>query len=384
IEKPLTIAPELEGNNTLILRAEHNSSEYIWQDNAIGTNAFGYKFDNIFLTLYLILIPPRLNVLLIYSHDSLLHEKCVLRFAEYLRSVFGFDVHLDVWDITQIERNLLDYISISILNADKVVIINSEGAYYHYRCKIQQEYYIERKEPEPLDDLFDKQIDQVLMHSAVISVRFKYTVPLFILPPLSYSLQYMIPDNIAALISNLTDSNIKNDSRILSYSSAYAKLITTVAETSKMLENDPNWFINTHWRVSRPKTIDKKNQVPIRHIMDKNIEESENIDIRKAQISIKPKILSELPDELIHGSRSAAVVSSEIILESENLTDAAEIQIVTTTDTFINDEHNVANQIDQLNNFPVIDGSNSPEKRLSSDGHTLQDSGFISGKDITN
>ncbi|OZC10451.1 hypothetical protein X798_02494 [Onchocerca flexuosa] len=322
IEKPLTIAPELEENNTLILHAEHNSSEYIWQ--------------------------------------------------------------LDVWDITQIERNLLDYISISILNADKVVIINSEGAYYHYRCKIQQEYYIERKEPEPLDGLFDKQIDQVLMHSSVISVRFKYTIPLFILPPLSYSLQYMVPDNIAALISNLTDSNIKNDSRILSYSSAFAKLVTAVTETSEILENDPNWFINTHWRVSRPIIIDKKNQVPIRHIMGKNIEESENIDIRKAQISIKPKILSELPDELIDGSRSAAVVSSEIILESENLTDAAEIQIVTTTDTFINDEHNVANQLDQLNKFPVIDGSKSPEKRPSSDGYTLQDSGFISGKDITN
>ncbi|VDO30174.1 unnamed protein product [Onchocerca flexuosa] len=456
IEKPLTIAPELEENNTLILHAEHNSSEYIWQTftliskitlnfhfiSKITSNLY-FNVKNhlkilkrtlllalmllvislaIFFLLYIFYLyhvrrrltnkairirfvtdhPPtttlttvsntqtplihiaRLNVLLIYSHDSLLHEKCVLRFAEYLRSVFGFDVHLDVWDITQIERNLLDYISISILNADKVVIINSEGAYYHYRCKIQQEYYIERKEPEPLDGLFDKQIDQVLMHSSVISVRFKYTIPLFILPPLSYSLQYMVPDNIAALISNLTDSNIKNDSRILSYSSAFAKLVAAVTETSEILENDPNWFINTHWRVSRPIIIDKKNQVPIRHIMGKNIEESENIDIRKAQISIKPKILSELPDELIDGSRSAAVVSSEIILESENLTDAAEIQIVTTTDTFINDEHNVANQLDQLNKFPVIDGSKSPEKRPSSDGYTLQDSGFISGKDITN
>lgn len=49
------------------------------------------------------------------------------------------------------------------MNADKVVIINSEGAYYHYKCKIQQEYHLERKESEPLDGLFDKQIDQVLM-----------------------------------------------------------------------------------------------------------------------------------------------------------------------------------------------------------------------------
>lgn len=59
---------------------------------------------------------------------------------------------------------MVDYISASILNADKIVVISSQGAYYHYRCKVQQEYCIERKQPEPLDNIFNKQIDQALAY----------------------------------------------------------------------------------------------------------------------------------------------------------------------------------------------------------------------------
>ncbi|KAL3981547.1 SEFIR domain family protein [Acanthocheilonema viteae] len=413
MEKPLVVTSGLGRNNTLILRAENNASGYIWT-TVLATMllAICLMIFFLFYILYLYHVrrrltskairirfvtdrPPsttltassnsqaplihiaRLNVLLIYSHDNLLHEKCVLLFAEYLRNVFGFDVHLDVWDVAQIERNLLDYISVSIMNADKVVIINSEGAYYHYRCKIQQEYHIERKKSEPLDGLFDKQIDQVLMHSSVISVRFKYTLPLFVLPPLSCSLQYIIPDNIAALISNLTNSDTKNDSRIVAYSSAYAKLTETVTETSKILENDSNWFINTHWRVARPTTINKQNRVvPIRHNREKLIDESENIDIKEPQILTQPKILSELSD----GHESVTMVSSGIVLQSESLTDPVKIQIVTSTDNYTND----ADQFNQLNNFPIIDSSNLSEKKITNDGHTIHDSGFISEKGVTN
>ncbi|VIO85991.1 Uncharacterized protein BM_BM6964 [Brugia malayi] len=412
VKKPLIIVPGLEQNATLIFRAKQSASGYIW--TIILVSMLLIISLMIFFLLYVLYLYhvrrrlankairirfvtdrphsttlpissnihtpliPRLNILLIYSHDSLLHDKCVLFFAEYLRNVFNFDVHLDVWDITEIERNLLDYITVSILNADKVIIINSEGAYYHYRCKIQHEYRIERKDPEPLDGLFDKQIDQALLHSSVISVRFKYTLPLFVLPPLNCSLQYIIPDSTAALISNLINSDAKNDLRITVYNSVYAKLIDVVTETSKMLENDSNWFINTHWRVARSVTIDKQNQISISHSTDKLIEESENNDERKLSILTQSKILSELPDD---GNGSVAVASSEILPESENLADVIQIQITATADNNVNEAHNITDQFDQSNNFPITDGSNLSKKKISSDGH---DSGFISGKDITN
>uniref|UniRef100_A0A915PH93 SEFIR domain-containing protein n=1 Tax=Setaria digitata TaxID=48799 RepID=A0A915PH93_9BILA len=432
VEKPLSILPEVGKNNTLIFHSERNSSGYIW--TVLLAIVFLVISLLIFFLLYILylyhirhrltskavrirfitdhpppttlcssraplihsglisflnlkqtfLVSAQLNVLLIYSHDSSLHEECVLLFAEYLRNIFNFNVHLDVWDIVQIERNLLDYISASILNADKVVVINSEGAYYHYRCKIEQEYLIERKEPQPLDSLFDKQIDQVLVHSSVISARFKYTQPSFVLPPLSCSLQYIIPDNISAFIYNLSGSITKNDSRIVSHSLAYSKLLTAVTETSKTLENNPGWFIASHWRVARPISIDKQNRIAVRNDIDKSIKESNNNDVKTVRVLTEPELLPELPHELITASRSVVTVSSGINFEAESSMGALQIQMSASTHNSGDEENNPTSQSDQPNNFPLTDGSNSFGKPFPTDGHALHDSGFISGKNITN
>jgi hypothetical protein len=41
-----------------------------------------------------------LNLLLIYSHDSPEHDAAVLAFADFLRDVFNFDVHVSlVWSL---------------------------------------------------------------------------------------------------------------------------------------------------------------------------------------------------------------------------------------------------------------------------------------------
>lgn len=210
-------------------------------------------------------------------------------------------------------------------------------------------------------------------------------------------MQYIIPDNIAALISNLTDSDVKNDSQIVAYSSTYAKLTATVTETLKMLENDPNWFINTHWRVAQqPTTTDKQHQmIPIRHNKHTFVGDSENSDIRKPQMLTQPKMLSEMSDQLISdGSQSVSgTVSSGIVLESVNRADPVQIEIVTETDRTDDDKHNMADKLDQLNNFPIIDTSNSSDKSMSNGEHTLSSpdihdsgfiSGFISGKGFTN
>lgn len=75
---------------------------------------------------------------------------------------------MDKWDETNIERNTMDYLSASIINADKVIVINSIGALHRFYCKINnnnhstKQYIIERNQAIRFDDLFLKQIDMVL------------------------------------------------------------------------------------------------------------------------------------------------------------------------------------------------------------------------------
>uniref|UniRef100_A0A0M3JXW2 SEFIR domain-containing protein n=1 Tax=Anisakis simplex TaxID=6269 RepID=A0A0M3JXW2_ANISI len=189
---------------------------------------------------------PHPSVLLVYTHDCAAHEASVLAFAEYLRDVFSFQVHLDVWEGDEIERNLMDYVSSSIVNADKVIILNSVGAYYRYRNKIEHEKRVERISHTLYDRLYETQIDQALMHRCVISVRFTYTSYSMVLPALNFSLQYILPDNIAPLISNLSDTDMKYDSRFYSYNAAQMKLNSAITRMSNLIASDPDWFQETH------------------------------------------------------------------------------------------------------------------------------------------
>jgi hypothetical protein len=68
-----------------------------------------------------LILNPNLNILIIYAHDGKLHEAAVIAFAEYLRDVFNFEVHLDQWDRKHIEINMMDYISASVINAVKII-----------------------------------------------------------------------------------------------------------------------------------------------------------------------------------------------------------------------------------------------------------------------
>uniref|UniRef100_A0A9J2PZY6 SEFIR domain-containing protein n=1 Tax=Ascaris lumbricoides TaxID=6252 RepID=A0A9J2PZY6_ASCLU len=193
----------------------------------------------------------RPNILLVYSHDCSAHEAAVIALAEYLRDVFNFEVHVDVWESEEIERNLMDYISASIISADKVLVVNSVGAHYRYQNKIQHEMRVERKQRTLHDTLFESQIDQVLMHPCVVSVRFTYTPYSMVLPPLSFSLQYILPDNLAPLLSNLSDTNMKSDPRLFNYNAAQVRLNSAVSRMATLVASDPNWFEHSHHRVPR-------------------------------------------------------------------------------------------------------------------------------------
>ena len=57
----------------------------------------------------------------------------------------------------------MDYVSASVINADKVIIINSIGGNHRYHSKIMNNgYVVQRADPDALDNLFLTQIDQCL------------------------------------------------------------------------------------------------------------------------------------------------------------------------------------------------------------------------------
>jgi hypothetical protein len=60
----------------------------------------------------------------------------------------------------------MDYLSSSVVNADKILVVNSMGAAHRYQTKIQSvpgsAFLVEHNEPSPFDALFVQQIDMVL------------------------------------------------------------------------------------------------------------------------------------------------------------------------------------------------------------------------------
>lgn len=106
--------------------------------------------------------PGKVSLLIIYAHDGPLHEAAVIAFAELLRNTFGFDVHLDAWDMNEIEQNLVEYVNSAIVRADKIIIINSLGAFVRTKAKHTREDLIERISPSPIDGLFTMQVDLAL------------------------------------------------------------------------------------------------------------------------------------------------------------------------------------------------------------------------------
>ncbi|PIO62327.1 SEFIR domain protein [Teladorsagia circumcincta] len=191
------------------------------------------------------------TVLLVYSHDCPQHDAAVLALAELLRDTFKMDVHLDVWDENDIEKNLNEYINASIVKADKIIVINSIGAYYRVRARYLGDDVVERVHKTPLDGLFLSQIDLVLQHARVISARFSYTPSSSTLFALSPLLQYTIPENLSLFVASLSDSQMRNDPRLAGFNPHLARLQTAIGNMSHMIESDPKWFEKSHHRVRR-------------------------------------------------------------------------------------------------------------------------------------
>ncbi|KAI6206768.1 SEFIR domain-containing protein [Aphelenchoides besseyi] len=243
----------------------------------------------------LVKIHNNFNVLIVYSHDSVEHDAAVLALANFLRDVFNFDVHLDVYDAEKIEMNLMDYLSSSVVNADKILIVNSMGSAQRYQAKIQAlsngGFTVERNEPTAFDSLFVSHIDMVLQHHSVVSVRFDFSSFGEVLPPLHGCLQYVLPANLTPLLSALTGTNLKSDPRLNGYSPAAERLSEAVnAQRARISANPDGWFAALHHRRPRvlpqPQTaieLPSMSTLPTVSVADEDVEvESGDFDIEAA------------------------------------------------------------------------------------------------------
>ncbi|KAI1732818.1 SEFIR domain-containing protein [Ditylenchus destructor] len=239
----------------------------------------------------LLLISPgaNLNILIVYAHDSKEHEAAVTALAELLRDVFHMQVGLDCWDGDKIERNMVDYLSSSVVNADKIVVVNSVGAIHRYHCKIAGgDYVVERNSAGTFDHLFLAQIDMVLQHSCIVSTRFTNSTNDDVLPMLQGCLQYVIPTNLVPLVSALVGRNLKQDPRFTGFTPQMDRLNKAVQVMEGMSQREPGWFLKTHHR--RP--------IPASRSMETALESSFNLAAHAEEL---------LP---VHGDSAVTMVSS--------------------------------------------------------------------------
>lgn len=66
--------------------------------------------------------------------------------------------------------------------------------------------------------------------------------------PLHGCLQYVLPANLAPLLSALTTSNLKNDSRLSTSHPALERLQNAITAQKAMIDADQGWFTRTHHR----------------------------------------------------------------------------------------------------------------------------------------
>ncbi|TMS39874.1 hypothetical protein L596_006335 [Steinernema carpocapsae] len=225
------------------------------------------------------------NVLIIYSHDCGAHEAAVVSLAEYLRDVFDIEVHIDQWDQDDIDRNLMDYVSSSILKADKVIIINSIGAYQRYTAKIGQEIRIERTQPGTFDNMFVTQIDQTLQHPQIISVRFVYSGFSDVLPPLTGALQYVLPENLPPLLTAILNTPLKTDPRLAGHNPSLSRLQAAITRMDHLRRSDTHWFVNTHHRV----LLNTRRPIKIEEVV-------KNDDEKETEEEMAPLVAERVPE----------------------------------------------------------------------------------------
>ncbi|KAF1756579.1 hypothetical protein GCK72_013032 [Caenorhabditis remanei] len=253
-----------------------------------------------------LILKQSVSVLILYSHDSSQHEAAVLAFAELLRDVFHLNVHLDAWDEDDIDENRFEYLNSSIVRSDKVILINSIGAYYRTVFRYKREPALERIVRGRNDGLFNTQCELALQHPCIISCHFNYTNPKYVLFPVKRLLQYSIPENIMTLASSLTGQPARAE-QLAGFNQVFARLQAAVSRKAHYIESDPQWFEHTHHRV--------EDQVPV--------EEEDPVDLIPLPPSLRVRVENE---EVFEQLDTMPMDELEQKLKKKNLTEALELK----------------------------------------------------------
>ena len=76
-------------------------------------------------------------MVILYSYDFLEHEMVIQEFATFLHNN-NIDVMIDLWDHRYHEDQYLWYEK-AFCQADKIIVIHSEGAYRKYMATLQKD-----------------------------------------------------------------------------------------------------------------------------------------------------------------------------------------------------------------------------------------------------
>lgn len=85
-------------------------------------------------------------------------------------------------------------------------------------------------------------------HHSIISTRFDFSEFNEVLVPLHGCLQYVLPTNLTPLVSALTNSNLKNDSRLNNFHPTLQRLQVAIDAQKAAIVANPAWFTQTHHR----------------------------------------------------------------------------------------------------------------------------------------
>lgn len=349
-----------------------------------------------------LIMKQSMSVLILYSHDSAQHEAAVVAFAELLRDVFHLNVHLDTWDEEDIEENRAEYINSSIVRADKVILINSIGAYYRTLFRHKREPALERISRGRNDALFNLQCELALQHPSVISCHFNYTNPKHVLFPVSRLLQYSIPDNLMTMSTALTGQPARAE-QLAGFNQVYARLQAAVSRKRAYIESDPQWFEHTHHRVVVPQVAQEPEpelepELPVSlRIPPAMFENLETLPMDELETRLKERVVEgvKLKSEPISGDDVTIEVSRvwnpkhedgeddrprDVTIELDHL-NPKESPMDVTIDLEPDEEEELQNaqtaRIEELQRLIV----NGKEKNHDDSGHL--DSAYVSGSDFS-